>query len=85
MSHDIVENVHLKALEIVKFHKKKFEYEKIEYELDMCLSNTDAPGGNNVKIWQNSLSPTFWPRPTPGTWDQVWLLYHDPNFIHCIL
>ena len=22
-------------------------------ELDMCLRNTDAPGGNKVKIWQN--------------------------------
>ena len=23
------------------------------YQLDMCLWNTDAPGGNKVKIWQN--------------------------------
>ena len=40
----------------------------------MCLWNTDAPGGNKVKIWQKSLSPTFWPRPTPGAWDasEVW-------------
>ena len=22
-------------------------------QLDMCLRNTDAPGGNKVKIWQN--------------------------------
>ena len=22
-------------------------------KLDMCLRNTDAPGGNKVKIWQN--------------------------------
>ena len=22
-------------------------------ELDMCLPNTDAPGGSKVKIWQN--------------------------------
>ena len=34
-------------------------------ELDMCLWNTDAPGGNKVQLWQKSLSPTFWPRPTP--------------------
>ena len=32
----------------------------------MCLWNTEAPGGNKVKIWQKSLSPTFWPRPPPG-------------------
>ena len=39
--------------------------------LDMCLWNTDAPGGNKVKIWQKSLSPTFWPRPIPrGMWCQ---------------
>ena len=36
-----------------------------------CLWNTDAPGGNKVKIWQKYLSPTFWPRPTPrGMWCQ---------------
>ena len=35
----------------------------------MCLWNMDAPSGNKVKIWQKSLSPTFWPRPTPrGMW-----------------
>ena len=28
-------------------------------KLDMCLLNTDAPGGNKLKIWQKSLSPTF--------------------------
>ena len=38
---------------------------------DMCLWNTDAPSGNKVKILQKSLSPTFWPRPTPmGRWCQ---------------
>ena len=44
------------------------------YELDMCLWNTDAPGGNKVKIRQKSLSPTYWPYPTPGAWDgsEVW-------------
>ena len=26
---------------------------KNDKELDMCLWNTDAPGGNKVKIWQN--------------------------------
>ena len=26
---------------------------------DMCLWNTDAPGGIKVKIWQKSQSPTF--------------------------
>ena len=37
----------------------------------MCLWNTDAPGGNKVKLGQNSLSLTFWPRPTPrGMWCQ---------------
>ena len=36
-----------------------------ETKLDMCLWNTDAPGGNKVQLWQKSLSPTFWPRPTP--------------------
>ena len=37
----------------------------------MCLWNTDAPGGNKVKIWHKFLSPTFWPRPTPrGMWCQ---------------
>ena len=43
-------------------------------KLDMCLWNTDAPGGKKVKIWQKSLSPTFWPHPTPGEWDvsEVW-------------
>ena len=35
----------------------------------MCLWNTHAPGGNKVKIWQKSLSPTFWPHSTPrGMW-----------------
>ena len=42
--------------------------------LHMCLWNTDAPGGNKVKLWQKSLSPTIWPRSTPGGWDvsEVW-------------
>ena len=63
----------------------------------MCLWNTDAPGGNKVKIWQKSLSPTFWPRPhTQGhgmsvkceepideLTVQVWLLYDHQNFKYC--
>ena len=37
----------------------------------MCLWNTDAPGGNKVKIWQKSLIHTFWPHSTPrGMWCQ---------------
>ena len=64
---------------------------------NMCLWNTDAPGGN--KLWQKSLSPTFWPHPTPQghvmsvkceqpldeLTVQVWLLYHHPNFKYCTL
>ena len=58
----------------------------------MCLWNINAPGRNKVKIRQKSLSPTFWPHPTPrGRWCQceqlldeltvqVWLLNHHPNF-----
>ena len=40
----------------------------------MCLWNTDAPDGNKVKIWQKSLSPTFWPTQPQGAWDvsEVW-------------
>ena len=43
-------------------------------KLDMCLWNTDAPGDNKVKIWQKSLSPSFYPAPPPGAWDvsEVW-------------
>ena len=68
-------------------------------KLDMCLWNTDAPGSNKVKIWENSLSPTFWPCPTSkghvmsvkceepidDLTIQVWLLYHHPNFKYCTL
>ena len=40
-------------------------------QLDMCLRNTDDPGGNKVKILQKSPSHSFWPRPTPrGRWCQ---------------
>ena len=45
--------------------------EIFQKEKDMCLWNTDAPGGNKVKIWQKSLCPTFWSCPTPrGMWCQ---------------
>ena len=36
----------------------------------MCLWNTDASGGNKVKIWQKSLSPTFWLYQTNGRTDR---------------
>ena len=57
-----------------------------------------CPGGIKVKLWQKSLSPTYWTRPPPGSFDvsevwgtideftvQVWLLYHRPNFKYCSL
>ena len=28
----------------------------------MCLWNMNAPGGDKVKIRQNLVSPTYWPR-----------------------
>ena len=65
----------------------------------MCLWNTDAPGDNIVKIWQNLLSPKFWPRPTPRAQVmsvkcekpleeltvQVLFLYDHPNLKYCAL
>ena len=77
------------------FSKSKLLVKK----LDMCLRNMDAPGRNNVKIWQKSLSPTFYPAPPPGhlmsmkcedpideLTVQVWLvLYHHHNFKYCTL
>ena len=54
--------------------KKSFSYSSqvfLKLKQDMCLWNMDAPGYNKVKIWQKSLSPTIWPRPTPrGIWCQ---------------
>ena len=63
----------------------------------MCFWNTDAPGGNKVKIWQISKS-YIWPRPPQGhvmsvkceepideLAVQLWLLYHHPNFKYCTL
>ena len=44
----------------------------LSIQLDMRLWNTDAPGGNKVKLWQKSLSPTFWPRPTPRGMVCLW-------------
>ena len=39
-------------------------------KLEMCLRNTDAPGSNKVNM-AKSLSPKFWPHPTPrGMWCQ---------------
>ena len=51
-----------------------FKESKKYYKLDMCLWNTDAAGDNKVKVWQKSLSPTFWPHPIPGACDvrKVW-------------
>ena len=59
-------------------------------ELDMCLWNTDAIGGNKVQIWKVL---HFDPAPTQGhvmsvnyeqPFDefkvQVWLFYDQPNF-----
>ena len=60
----------------------------------------DAPGGNKVKIWQKSLSPTFDPLHPQGhvmsvkreepideltLTVQVWLMYRHPNFKYCTL
>ena len=44
------------------------------FELDMCLWNTDAPGGNKIQIWQNLKVPNFDPAQPPGAWDvsEVW-------------
>ena len=36
-------------------------------KLDMCLWNTDAPGGNKFKIWENLLVLHF--DPTKGARD----------------
>ena len=35
----------------------------------MCLWNTNAPGGNKVKMWQNLYVLHFDPEPTPGAYD----------------
>ena len=65
---------------------------------DMCLWNTDAPGGNKVKLWQKSKSYIFIPPhhqghvvsvkseiPLGGLTVQVWLLYDHPNLKYCTL
>ena len=39
--------------------KHGYQESVTKIQLDMCLRNTDAPGGNKVKIWQKSLSPIF--------------------------
>ena len=64
----------------------------------MCLWNTDASGGNKVKLWQKSLVPHFDPphpqgygmsvkceEPLDEATVQVWLLYEHPNFKYCTL
>ena len=71
---------------------------KTVYQLDMCLWKTYAPSDNKVKIWQKSLSATFWPGPTHGACDvsEMWgtqrLTYSpclvtvsSPNFKYCTL
>ena len=65
-------------------------------ELDMCLWNTDAPGGNKVKIQQIPLVPiltTHKPQghvmlvkceqPLNELTLQVWLLYDHLNLKYC--
>ena len=44
-----------------------------------------CPGGNKVKIWQKSLSPTFWPAPPPGACDvsEVWGTHRWTYFSLC--
>ena len=64
----------------------------------MCSWNTDAYSGNKVKLLQKYLSPTFWPRPTPGVCDASevratlrWtgspslVTVWPPNFKYCTL
>ena len=55
---------------------RSIEHYGLNIQLDMCLWNTDAPGGNKVKLWQKSLSPTFWPAPHPEACDvsEVWII-----------
>ena len=70
----------------------------MKFKLDMCLWNTDAPGGNKFKIWQNSKSQILTPPHPQGhvmsmkceqSLDeltvQVWLLYDYPNLKYCTL
>ena len=51
-----------------------FQAFESNFELDMCLWNTDAPGGNKVQIWQNLSVPNFDPAQPPGACDvsEVW-------------
>ena len=77
----------------------RYRTKNMEYQLDMCLWNTYVPGGNKIKMWLKSVSPTFWPHPTPrGRWCQwsvresidkltvqIWWLYHHQNFKYCTL
>ena len=68
-------------------------------KLDMCLWNTDAPGGNQVEIWQKSPKSYILTQPHPKghvmsvkceepideLTVQVWWLYHHLNFKYCSL
>ena len=58
---------HQKVLVIRNTHAK-YESPISQGKLDMCLRNTDAPGGKKVKIWQKSVSPTFCPPHPRGMW-----------------
>ena len=73
-------------------------YDEVLKKLDMCLWNTDASGGNKVKLWQKSQVPHFDPTYSQGhgmsvkcegpldkATVQVWLLYENPNFKYCTL
>ena len=86
--------------EILVFHASKLRYDwKIVIYLSrLVFVKHGCTGGKQIKIWQNSLSPTFWPSPTQGQvmsvkWEelidkltvQVWWLYHHPNFKYCTL
>ena len=71
------------------------DFESLPMVTRHVLWNTDAPGGNKVKLWQKSLSPTFWPHPKGLVMSvkceqpldeltvQVWLLYDHPNIKYC--
>ena len=65
---------------------------------DMCLKNTDAPGGNSWNMAKISKFYILTPHHNQGhgMWVkceqsidgltvQVWLLYHHPNFKYCTL
>ena len=78
--------------------KSNKRYYRHVYKLDMSLWNTDASGGNKVKLWQKSLSYILTSshpqghvmsvkceQPLDELTVQVWLLYDHPNFKYCTL